>query len=125
MPSPFAVLRGNVAYFFILVGVIWIGVTVLTGSYLLLWPVVTCLAAGVLLKLFPLARLAWPLSVSAALLGLMVGLDQLHAWYPYLTGPFSSLAGEAVGLFAALLVIHAVLLYVGWQRPAAPKPAPS
>lgn len=125
MSSVLGTLKENVAYFFILVGVIWIGVTALTGAYLLVWPVIACIVAGVLQKFFPEMRLTWPWSVSAALLGLMVGVDQLHAWFPYLTSPFSTIAGEAVGLFAALLVVHAVLLYVGWGRPAVAKSAPS
>lgn len=123
MPSPLDLLKENVAYFFVVVGVVWLGVTFFAGSYLLLWPTATCLVAGGLFKALPGRRVTWAWGVSTAVLGLLVGVDQIHAWYPYIGGAFTALAGEAMGVFGALLVVHALLLYLGWARPNGPKPS--
>lgn len=113
----------NADYFFIGMGVVWLGVVGLTLSYLLLWPVVVCIVAGVLLKQRPATRLTWSWAVASAFLGLLLAGYEVYAWASYITGAFSALAGEAMAIFGVLTVAQVLLVYAGWTSPKAAKPA--
>ena len=122
MPDIRGVLRKYVAYAFVVVGIAWLGIAVLAGSVLILWPAVACLLSGALLKLKPGLRLTWAWAVSSAVLGLLLSAYQVYAWSPYLGGAFSVLAGGAIVGFAVLAVVHALLLYAGVFRAKSTKP---
>jgi hypothetical protein len=113
MPDIPGLLRGNAAYLFIAVGVVWIAVAIVTGSSLLAWPVVACLVSGALLKLYPSKRITWAWAISTAGLGLLLSAYQVYAWSPFIGGAFSTLAGSALAVFVVLAAAHVVLLYAG------------
>ncbi|MDE1853554.1 MAG: hypothetical protein KGI38_07390 [Thaumarchaeota archaeon] len=117
MPEILGALKTNAAYFFLAVGVVWIGVAFVAGSLLILWPVAACLASGVLLKIRPGRRLTWAWVSSSATLGLLISAYQVYAWAPFLGGAFSTIAGTTLGVFAVLTVLHVLLLYAGATRP--------
>lgn len=123
MSSALRPLLENTAYFFVAMGVVWLGVAAFTGSYLLLWPVLACVVAGLLLKLRPGRRFTWSWAVASAALGLLLAGYEVYVWSPFVGGAFSALAAEAVAVFGALAVVHVVLVYAGWVRPGAAKPA--
>lgn len=113
MASVFGMLRSNAAYFFILVGLVWAAVGVLTGTLLVAWPAVACIAGGVLLKMMPGHRLTWAWVVATAAMGFLISVYQLYAWAPFAGGFFSALAGEALAGFGVFAVVHVVLLFAG------------
>lgn len=117
MPSFFELLRSNVAYFFILVGVIWLAVAVLGDTVLLAWPVVACFASGALLKLVPGNRFTWAWVLSTAVLGFLISIYQVYAWAPLVGGAFSTLAGSTVAAFLVLAAVHVLLFYSGATGP--------
>lgn len=117
MPTVFEQLRNNAAYAFFAVGVVWLVIAFIAGSWLILWPVVACLAGGALLRLWPGRRLTWAWAVSSAALGFLISAYQVYAWAPFFGGAFSALAGASAAGFAVLAVVHVVLLYAGASRP--------
>ncbi|MDG6909394.1 MAG: hypothetical protein JRN08_03400 [Nitrososphaerota archaeon] len=122
MSALLGTLKTNSAYLFFVVGVIWLAVAVLAGSALILWPVVACLLGGVQLRMWPGRRLTWAWAISTAVLGFLLAAYLVYAWVPYLGGAFSTVAGEASGVFAVLAVLHLLLFYSGVNPP---KAAPS
>ncbi len=117
MPRVLDLLVANAAYAFIAVGVVWIGVAVLTGSAFVLWPVVACLAGGALLKARPSRRLTWAWVVATAVMGFLLAAYQVYAWLGFLGGAFSTLAGGATVGFAVLAVVHVFLFYAATAKP--------
>lgn len=113
-------LRSNAAYAFLIVGAVWLGVAVNVRSYLVLWPVLTCLLSGVLLKVRPAERLTWAWTSSTAVLGLILSAYQAYAAVPLVGGPFSSTASLALGGFSAFALAHLLLLYAGNSPRAQP-----
>lgn len=113
MPSVFGLLRSNSAYFFIVVGVVWAGVGVLTGSALVAWPAAACIAGGLLLKLMPGRRLTWSWALATASMGLIISVYQVYAWAPLVWGTFPALAATTLAGFALFAVVHVLLLYAG------------
>jgi hypothetical protein len=113
MATPLGLLRSRAAYFFFVVGAAWAGVGVYTGSTLVAWPAVACLAGGALLKLFPGRRLTWAWGVATASMGGIISLYQVYAWEPLLGGAFSGLAAASMAGFALFTVVHLLLLYAG------------
>jgi hypothetical protein len=122
MPRVSELLRQNAAYFFLVVGAAWVGVAVLAGSLLILWPVAACLASGLLLKFRPGRRFTWAWALSSAVLGLLISAYQVYAWSPYIGGAFSTLAATALAGFAVFSVVHMLLLYAGTSRQKTAKP---
>jgi hypothetical protein len=114
-------LTSNSPYAFIVVGAAWLGVVVLAGSALILWPVVALIAAGVQLKMWPSRRLTWAWAVSAAVLGFLLAAYQVYAWAGFLGGAFSGIAAVSLAGFAVLAAVHLVLLYAGVSKPRSPK----
>lgn len=117
MPDLLGALRANSAYAFVAVGAVWLGVAVIAGSLLILWPVVACILSGLMLKLRPGRRLTWAWVLSSATLGFLVAAYQVYSWAPFLGGAFSTLAGGASAGFAALAAVHLFLLYAGASSP--------
>ena len=118
MSKLFEPLVSNSPYFFIAVGVIWLAIGVLTGSALVLWPVIACVAAGVMLRQMPSFRLTWAWVVATATMGFLISAYQVYAWAGLLGGTFSSIAAGAFATFAIFAVIHLFLLYAGTAKPA-------
>lgn len=106
-------LRDYAAYGFIIVGIIWVVVAYIVGSLLVLWPVATCLAGGVLLRLRPGERLTWAWVSSAAVLGFLLSGYQAYVATSLIGGALSSVASLSAGAFAVFAVSHLVLLYAG------------
>ncbi len=107
-------LRTYVAYAFLAVGVVWLGVAYLSGPFVL-WPVVTCLVAGALLRLRPGLRLTWAWATSSAVLGLLLSGYAAYANAPLVSGPFSTIAGLSLAGFGAFAFVHFLLLYASYS----------
>jgi hypothetical protein len=125
MPPLLEALRKNTSYFFIAVGVAWLVVAALTGSVLVLWPVVACVAAGVLIRVIPGGRLTWAWTIASAALGLLLAAYEVYAWAPFIGGTFSTLGIEGTVGFGAFTVVHLLLFYSGWGRRKAVGTAPA
>jgi len=111
----------NAGYAFIGVGVVWLAIAFLAGSALILWPVIACVAGGILLKEWPALRITWAWVVSAAAMGFLLSAYQVYAWTAFLGGAFSTLAAASLAGFAVLALVHLVLLYLGTAKPSAAK----
>ena len=123
MPKFLDTLVANAAYAFIAVGVIWLAVAVLSGSSLILWPVVACIAAGIMLREWPSGRLTWSWAVATAVMGFLLSGYQVYAWLSFLGGAFSTLAAGSVIGFAVFAFGHALLFYVATSKPSVAKAA--
>ena len=119
MSALIGTLRGNSAYVFIAVGVLWLGVAVAAGTALILWPVVACVLGGVFLKMWPAKRLTWAWAVSTAVFGFLLAAYQVYAWLPFLGGDFAGVAAVASVVFVIFALLHLFLFYVG-ASPAKP-----
>jgi hypothetical protein len=120
MPKILEGLKSGAAYAFISVGIVWLVVAYVNHSYLVLWPVVTSLLSGVLLKARPGHRLTWAWASSSAVLGLLLAAYQAYAAVPLVGGPSSLIASESLGGFAVFAAVHLILLYAGGTSPARP-----
>jgi hypothetical protein len=118
MPKILDLFVANGSYFFIAVGVIWLAIAFLAGSSLILWPVVACIAGGIMLREWPSGRFTWAWCVATAVMGLLLAAYQVYAWLSFLGGAFSTLATLSTAGFAVLAVIHVLLFYVATARPA-------
>jgi hypothetical protein len=125
MPKLLDALAANAAYAFVAVGVVWLAVAILASSALILWPVIACVAGGVLLKLWPSGRLTWAWAISSATMGFLLAVYQVYAWAGFLGGAFSSFAAASLVAFLALAIAHVFLFYAGMARPKVPKSASS
>jgi hypothetical protein len=114
------ILKSNLAYEFIVVGVVWAIAAVGLGLVLVLWPVLTCLAAGLLLMFLPSGRITWPWATSSAILGFLVSAYQAYVAIPLVSSAFSLVATETLAGFAFFALVHLVLLYSGYSPAARP-----
>ena len=115
MPKVFALLKSSLPYEFIAVGVVWGIIAALVGVTVVLWPAVTCVLAGVLLKLQPSGRVTVPWATSSAVLGLLVSGYQAYVAIPMASGVFSTVAVETLVGFLVFAVVHLFLLYGGYR----------
>lgn len=123
MPKFLDVLVDNASTAFIAMGVVWLAIAVLSDAALILWPVLACIAGGIMLKQWPAGRFTWAWAVASASMGFLLSAYQVYAWLSFVGGAFSALAtGLAVG-FAVLAVGHVFLFYAGTAKPAAKTPA--
>jgi hypothetical protein len=122
MATVFGMLRSGAPYFFVAVGLVWAAVGALTGSLLVAWPAVACLAGGVMLKLLPGRRLTWSWASATASMGFIVSAYQVYAWAPLVGGAFSTLAATTLAGFLAFALVHVLLFYAGV---GVPKPVKS
>lgn len=125
MASAFRMMRGSAPYFFIVVGLVWAAVGVLTASLLVAWPAFACVAGGLLLKLLPGRRLTWAWAVATASMGFIVSIYQVYAWAPLVGGAFSTLAEATLAGFLVFALVHALLFYAGAGLPETVKSATS
>lgn len=114
-------LRSYVAYAFLAVGVAWVVVAYVTGSYLVLWPVVTCFLSGIFLRLMPGERLTWAWASSTAVLGFLLSGYQVYIASFLVGGALSSVASISAGAFSVFAVVHLLLLYAGNSSRSEPK----
>ena len=114
MPNVTEFLKSYVAYEFIAVGILWVVAAIGVGSSFVLWPAITCMASGVLLKFWPSGRFSWAWATASALLGLMVSGYQVYVAVPLISGVFSTVAVETLVAFAVFAVAHVVLFYGGY-----------
>jgi hypothetical protein len=119
MPRILDTLVANSAYFFIVVGVIWLAIAVVAASPLIAWPVVACIAGGIMLRQWPAGRLTWAWCVATAVMGFLLSAYQVYAWLSFLGGAFSSLAAISMVGFALLAAVHVLLFYAGSSKPRA------
>ncbi|MGP8124739.1 MAG: hypothetical protein ACLQEQ_02595 [Nitrososphaerales archaeon] len=120
MPSVSDILKSNLAYEFIAVGVVWAAIAVGLSLAIVLWPALTCLVAGLLLRLQPSARLTWPWATSSAALGLLVSGYQAYVAVLFINGTFSLVAGETLAAFTVFALVHLMLLYTGYSPAGKP-----
>jgi len=118
MPRVLNPLVSNAPYFFIAVGVVWLGIALISSSPLIAWPVIACVAAGIMLRQIPSHRLTSAWVVATAALGFFIAIYQVYAWAGFLGGTFSSLAASAFGGFAVLAAVHVLLFYAGVSKPS-------
>jgi hypothetical protein len=111
MPKFFDAFRSNLSYAFLVVGIVWLAVAYSSNSYYVLWPALTSLAAGVLLRVYPGDRLTWAWTASTAVLGLLVSGFQAYVASQFLTGSFSSIATASFVGFGAFAAVHLLLLF--------------
>jgi hypothetical protein len=123
MPKFLDTLVSNIAYAFIVVGVIWLVISILSDSSLILWPVVACIAAGIMLREWPSGRLTWSWGVATAVMGFLLSAYQVYAWLSFLGGAFSTLAVVSVIGFAVFAIVHVFLFYAVTSRPGVAKAA--
>ena len=121
MPIVLDSLRSNAAYAFIAVGVAWLAIAVLTSAGLILWPVVACVVAGLLLKLRPALRLTWAWALATASLGFLLSAYQLYAWTPLIGGAFAAVASTSLVVFLVLALAHLFLFYLGATKSEGPR----
>ena len=115
LPSISNILKSNLPFEFIAVGVVWAVIAGGLGLAVVLWPALTCLVAGLLLKLRPSGRLTWPWAISSATLGLLVSGYQAYAAVLIVGGTFSLVAAETLVAFTVFALIHLILLYTGYS----------
>ncbi len=120
MPKVLDLLKANAAYAFAVAGIAWLGVAYLVGSLLVIWPVLTCLVSGLLLKVRPKERLTWAWASSSAALGLLLSGYQASVAAPLITGTFSSIAVVSLAGFTAFAIVHIFLLYAGYSPSGQP-----
>ena len=123
MPKLLDTLVANAAYAFIAAGVIWLAVAVLGNSSLILWPVVACIAAGVMLREWPSGRLTWSWAVATAVLGFLLSAYQVYAWLSFFGGAFTTVAVASVVGFAVFAISHVFLFYAATSKPGIAKAA--
>ena len=121
MPKLLEPIVTNAAYFFIGVGIVWLAVAFLAASPLILWPVVACVAGGVMLRQMPSYRFTWAWVVSSAALGFVISAYEVYAWSGFLGGAYSALAAGALVGFAVFAVVHVLLFYAGTSKPSIEK----
>ena len=119
MSAILGILRGNSAYAYFAVGVLWLAAAVAAGSALILWPVVACVLGGVFIMKWPTRRLTWAWAVSTAIFGFLLAAYQVYAWVPFLGGSFSGVAAIASVVFVVFALLHLFLFYAG-SAPAKP-----
>lgn len=117
MLSPMEPVRANLAYLFLIAGVIWFGMVYVTSSLLILWPAVACLVGGLLLKLRAESKLSNPWAVSAALLGFLLSGYQAYMAVPFMVGAFALVAVPSLVLFVVFAILHLFLLYGSGVQP--------
>ena len=123
MPKILDTLAAYSAYFYIAVGVIWLAIAVLSGSSLILWPVVACIAGGLMLRQWPSGRLTWAWCAATAVMGFLLSAYQVYAWLAFLGGAFSTLAAASTIGFALFAILHIFLFQAGTSSPTPPKAA--
>jgi len=124
LPKLLEPLVVNAPYFFIAVGVFWLAIAFLTGSALILWPVIACVLGGLMLRQMPSFRLTWAWVVATAAMGFLICAYQVYSWAGFLGGTFSGLAAGSLVTFAVLAVIHMFLFYAGTAKPGPKEEVP-
>ncbi|MDV3276832.1 MAG: hypothetical protein LYZ69_00015 [Nitrososphaerales archaeon] len=115
MQSISSLLKGNLAYVFVVVGLVWLGLVVLTSSTLVLWPVLACLISGALLKLRPASNLTTAWASASALMGLALSAYQVYVAAPLVTSDFATIAGASVAAFVVFGLFQLYLLAVSYS----------
>jgi heme/copper-type cytochrome/quinol oxidase subunit 3 len=113
MPDIPDLLKSWAMYIFIVVGVLWGVLGVEGGSSLVLWPAVTLIVGGLLMKLRPSDRITWAWATSAAFMGFLVSGYQAYYWSPLIGGAFTSVAATAFAVFFIFALAHILLVYLG------------
>lgn len=115
MQSALGKVRKNLAYVFVLFGIIWVAVAFLAGSLLVLWPAAACIAAGLLIKMRPSSRLSIAWGPAAAILGLLLCAYQVYAAAMLVSGAFVTVAGASVVIFFILGLGHLYLAFASYS----------
>ena len=120
MPKVSGILKSNLAYEFMAVGIAWIVVALGLSLVLVLWPALTCLVAGLLIRFLPSTRITWPWATSSSVLGFLVSAYQAFLAAPFVGGTFSSVGVETLAGFGLFAFIHVVLLYLAYSPKSEP-----
>ncbi|MDG6902146.1 MAG: hypothetical protein JRM80_09330 [Nitrososphaerota archaeon] len=115
MQSALSFLRKNLAYTFVLFGAVWVVIAFLTGSALVLWPAVACVAAGLLIRVKPSSRLSEAWGPSAAVLGFVLCVYQVYAAILLLGGSFVTVAASSLVIFLLLGLGHMYLAFASYS----------
>jgi hypothetical protein len=115
LQSVSSALRGNLAYVFVVVGLVWLSLVVLTHSMLVVWPVLAFLVGGGLLKLRPGSNLTNAWASAAALMGLALSAYQVYVAAPLLVSGFAAIAGASVVVFVVFGLFQLYLLAVSYS----------
>jgi len=117
--KPLELVRKNLSYAFFLLGVVWLVIAAYTGYPIVIWPVATCVVAGLLLRLRPSERFTWAWMTSTAAMGLIIAAYQAYYWLPFIGGSLNALAALTAGGFAVFALVHLVMLFLGGTKPSA------
>ncbi len=96
---------------FLLVGAIWLAVTVVSSQSVLVWPGVTSILSGVSLLVASAKQLRRPLGIASSLSGLAVSLFQLYLAASLLGSALAGLVVYSLATFVPLVVLQLILLY--------------
>lgn len=96
---------------FLVVGAIWLAVTVSSRELVLLWPTVASILSGISLLLGATKQLRRSLGVASSLFGLTIALFQLYLSTALVGTALGSLATYSLATFVVLIVLQLILLY--------------
>jgi len=111
-------VKKYLAYIFIVLGIVWVGIILAGGALLLLWPAVTSILSGVLLFFRPERKFSRALAKASALYGVLLAGYQAYVAAPLLGSLFSTFATYSVASFAAIALLYLALLYASFGSPA-------
>jgi hypothetical protein len=103
-------IKGNLAYLFVGAGVVWLVLTYVTGSLLLLWPVLVCVVSGILIKAAPGAKITPAWAGASALMGIVLSAYQAYAATSLVVGQFATIATASLIGFVIFGLGHLYLL---------------
>jgi hypothetical protein len=104
-------VKKYLAYLFILLGLVWVGVIVSGAANILLWPALTSILSGVLLLVRPEGNFSTALSRASALYGVLLAGYQAYVAIPLLGSVFSTFAASSFASFGVVTVVYLALLY--------------
>jgi len=111
-------VKKYLAYIFIVLGIVWVGIILAGGALLLLWPAVTSIVSGALLLLRPERKFSRALAKASALYGVLLAGYQAYVAAPLLGSFFSTFATYSVASFAVIALLYLALLYASFGSPA-------
>lgn len=118
MQSVLGKARNNLAYVFVLFGLIWVALAYVTGSLLVLWPAAACVVAGALIRIWPSSRISTAWAPAAAILGLLLCSYQVYEAVMLLSGAFVTVASISVVIFLLLGIGHLYLAFATYSPPS-------
>ncbi len=96
---------------FLLVGAIWLAVTVTSSQSVLVWPGLTSILSGVSLFVASAKQFRRPLGIASSIFGLAISLFQVYLAASLLGSALAGLVVYSLATFLLLVVLQLILLY--------------